>query len=398
MKKTQVLVWGRGNTWKQNRVWINQLYDVVGITGADVEEKDENVQEKVYAPENALTLKWEYIIVVSGYFEDIRRHICMDCKIDVNNIKNFEDEFKHQHRVSFGNKNEQVTFYILRAHWSERMNGLFNFFDRAVEAYYYAQKKGYELLIDMKNYYTEYAGDSYGMGTNIWENYFLQPSKYALQEAYESKNVILSSESDSEVYYEGQQFSNELYCSRKWNIETFSAFANNCKGWTCLNPKMEQLLECELKKFEGKGKVLGVLTRGTDMVYLKPKNHFVPCNREEFIVLVEQHMKQGGYKYLYLATEDQDILNSFIQRFGNQVIMTDQWRTTQQEEKVLMAVKSGRENDGYLRGQEYCLVIAMLAKCDALVANCICGGGLGAILMNEGAYKTIDVADNGVYK
>lgn len=393
MRKQHVLIWGNGNTWRQNCCWIRQIYDVVGITAADVREEDAG--QKLYPPAKAVELEYEFVMVVSIFFDEIRNQLVSKYGIRMEKIKNFEDEFNEERHVQFGDKNEDVTFYILRAHWQERMNGFFNFYDRAVMVYYHTHRLGYELLIDMKNYYTEYAGNERYGKENIWEDYFSQPSRYTLEEAYESSNVILSKFGDE--YYNTIEYSAESYLSGKWYVETYSMLAKACKGWTCPSPGMELHIRDEKRKFMDKGKVLGVLARGTDMIYLRPQNHFVPYKTECFIESVEAYMKQKEYQYLYLATEDSDILRMFLEHFKERLIVTEQWRTSQTTDKMLMAIKSGRENDGYLRGMEYCLVVSMLAECDALVANCLCGGVLGAMILNEGAYMDIDVADAGLY-
>ncbi len=77
----------------------------------------------------------------------------------------------------------------------------FTIFDRAMALYYKTRQLGYELLVDMKNYYTEYSGlDRYGI-VNVWEDYYEQPSKYTLDEAYQSKKVILSKFDSVEYNY-----------------------------------------------------------------------------------------------------------------------------------------------------------------------------------------------------
>ncbi len=124
---------------------------------------------------------------------------------------------------------------------------------------------------------------------------------------------------------------------------------------------------------------------------MKPENHFIPCDTDEFIDYVRTYRKKLGYGAIYLATEDEDILEKFKQSFSEDELFFSEQQRFGNTGRVLMDVKVDRENDGFLRGMEYCLVVLMLSKCDGLLANCYCGGTEGAISLNGGRYKDIEV-------
>lgn len=395
MRKERILVWGNGNALRKNICWIKQLYFIVGITESNMELSVQKRGELLYPPARALQLQYDSILVVSQYFGEIKEHLIGQYGIEEKKIRNFEDEFLEERKLRFGSANKNVTFYILRAHWYERKNGFFNFYTRAMEAYFYTQKRGYELLVDMKNYYTEYAGlERYGVD-NVWEDYFQQPSMYSLDDVYQSANVILSKFMDEK--YCNMNVSEFEYGSVEWWIASRQMLAKQYKNWVKPVKILVDYLEKENKRMEGRGNILGVIARGTDYVYLKPEKHFIPCNTDEFIKYVKGYMKESGYQTIYLATEDEEILERFRESFSEDELFFSEQKRFGNTGQVLMDVRVERERDGFLRGMEYCLVMLVISGCDSLIANCFCGGTEGAILLSGGGYKEIKVIDSGVY-
>ena len=188
MKKQAVLLWGNGKALKENIFWIRQLYDVKGITGKSVVETD--LSHGLFTIDEALNINYDKIMITSMYHDEIRNELIWHYHISCDDIIYFMDEFNTEKRISFGSKNKGITMYIGRVSYAIYKNGFMNFLEGAFCVYNYCCKKGYELLIDMKNYYTSYAGERYGK-VNVWEEYFMQPSKYSLDEAYESEDVII---------------------------------------------------------------------------------------------------------------------------------------------------------------------------------------------------------------
>lgn len=395
MKKEHALLYGNGPTLKKNICWIRQLYEVSGITDTNMLQSQPELG--LFTVEDALLLDYDVILVTSYYYSEIREYLIQACKVREDLIRFCLDEFHVERHLSFGDSNPETVFYILRAHWDEHKNGLFNFFSAAVTAYYHTRKKNQELLIDMKNYYTEYAGlERYGK-VNVWEDYFSQPSGYSLEEVYQSRNVILSKFND-ELYVDAD-ISEYPHLSNKWYTDTYEKLSRMIGNRFKFNSHMLAHLRQEERLFRNRaGGVLGVLARGTDMIYLKPENHFIPYDTDCFIAYVKQWMKRESYDFLYLATEDLDILERFQFHFSDSLLYSEQQRTRQTGDKMLMEIQFDRENDGFLRGKEYATIIHMLSLCDALVANCICGGVLGALVLNGGKYKQIEVLDAGIYK
>lgn len=388
----KILLYGYGNTYKKNIYWIKQLYSIVGITDSKITITCK--EKKEYKIEDAVKLDFDIILVTSIFFDEIKRNLIEEFDVEESRIHWFVDEFCYEHHIVFGEKNPNIIFYIFRAHWQESKNGFFNFFDRVIACYYRTRQLGYELLVDMKNYYTEYAGiERYGI-INVWEDYYEQPSQYTLDEAYQSKNVILSKFDDEQYNY--PELSKEKYFSNKWWVETYKILGNMFH--ISLKQTLKEDIRREVIRLRlSERKVLGILARGTDYISLKPKNHPIPYNTDLLIDECKNRFLDEKYEYIYIATEDLDILEKFQNCFGEKLLFSEQIRIRQDVKMMLMDIKFQREKDSYLRGLEYCVVINILAWCDGLLANCSCYGALGAIAINEGRYITCEILDGGIY-
>lgn len=391
--KEKILIYGCGEIYQKNRYWIPTIYDVVGIV--DRKWKSSNTEQKCYTIEEGLKLNFEKILVTTGssVFEEIAQFLIDNYNISGDKVIHFLDEFSEERVMSFGNENPKICFFILRAHWQENSNGFYNFFNRAVRTYHYAKKNGYEFLVDMKHYYTEYAGlDNYGK-YNVWENYYDQPSSYSLEEAYCSKNVILSkfgTEWDKDRIGDIFTEHKEKYLP---HVELGKLYAD----FFCVSSVLAKSIKKEKERLNWRDqRILGVLMRGTDFKNC-PSRHPVTHPINDVIDDVLEIVSFKKFDFVYLATEDSEILEVFRERIGNKLIYSDQYRTDRFD-RPLMKIKFKRDNDGYMRGLEYCTVIEMLSVCDSIVANCMCGGTMAALTRNQGKYEDILVYDDGFYE
>lgn len=392
-KSENVVLYGNGKILHENICWLNLLYNVLGITGSDVLESCP--ERKQYTKEDALQFKYDKIIITTDYYDEVKSELVSRYQVPIQKIFSYRDDFTER-KFSFGDENPDITFLVFRVTCEIKNNGFMNFYNSVVEMYYYAKQQGYELVVDMKNYFSLYTEiESYGQ-KNTWEDFFKQPSAYSLEEVYRSKNVILS----------------------KWNtypmqIEPYSSYykqihqiARTCGKNIEYSDLFKNFLLREMKKIKNK-KILGVLARGTSYFVMRPKGHPIPTETNKFIANVEKMMADNNYEYVYLATEDKLIFEQFKLKFGEKLLYTEQNRMVASEDEALHLdnkwewanrfyeeMYDKKNNNPAL---EYNLVIAMLAQCSGLIANCICGGAKGAIYQNGGEYKVVDVNYNGLF-
>lgn len=408
MKKQSVLLWGNGKVLEQNFSWIYQLYEVIGITGGDVRSaKLYKGGVWTFQEDEAVKLKYDVIMITSMYYEEINDKLVNRYQIPPSQIIFFLDEFRKKRNVSFGTKNKDITIYVWRLPYPKHKNGFMNYLEDLFVACFICEKQGYELVVDMKNYYSEYMRGRECGSVNVWEEYFKQPSKYTLEETYESKHVILNDNIDVGAL-EGRildsigghkGISNNIYADVRTYIKVVTFLGKRYGDrFQYSETFKEKVYNEQIRVFRDKVKVLGVIARGSDYLSLHPKGHPIPCENIQYIERVKRYMIRYDYQYIYLATEDLEIYHQFENAFlSEHMLSSEQKRVAGCGKHLLMDIKLHNEDDGYIRGMEYNLVIAMLAKCDGIIANCMCGAVVGALLQNGGKYKHIEIMDNGVY-
>lgn len=150
-------------------------------------------------------------------------------------------------------------------------------------------------------------------------------------------------------------------------------------------------------------RVLGVLARGTDYVYLKPTNHAKVTETDRLLDRVMRTVELDGYDYVYLATEDEDIYNRFFNIFGEFLISVDQKRYSlsqfnDSKRAIADIITDETEEQKEERMLDYIKVLYVLSKCTSLIASNDCGGVRFAKEINDNKYEECYVYENGRYE
>lgn len=297
------------------------------------------------------------------------------------------NKFKWRERkISLGYENPDKVFYIIRFRFMGGLFGLMNYYIPQIE---YAINKGYIPIIDMMNMKNMYlAQDKIGI-ENSWEYFFEQPCGYTLEDIKKSKNIILSNAGKKSTKKDNLTdliFNNEELL--KWNM-IFSKYIK-------LKANVEEYIKSQYLQVIGdSSRVLGVLSRGTDYINNKPKNHPVQPEVSEIIEKVKLVCKEYNCDKIFLATEDKRIWNEFVKVFGNNVVTNEHQLYEDTGKSYLPDVTFNRNNDEYLRGLEYLTTIIILSKCNFLVAG-NCGGSLAAMYINR-SYDYSYIFNLGLY-
>ena len=258
----------------------------------------------------------------------------------------------------------------------------------------YALDHGYIPVVDLKNYITQYTLKN--EKKNVWEIFFEQPAGYGLEDIKDSKNVIINrmTPAPAKKYLMGQI---EFYD----NQERISYFRNIFKKFIHPNNKtLDYIRNKEKQLFKDKGRVLGILCRGTDYVVAKPKNHPIQPDVSEIIKDAKKVMKEKQCNYVFVATEDKDILDVLKAEFGDKLLFLDQRRYSgkdMQSDQVLAQIKKkDKERNPIKDALDYFAAVYLLTRCCCFIGGRT-GGTKGVLLMNDGfEYKKI--YDLGLYK
>lgn len=188
---------------------------------------------------------------------------------------------------------------------------------------------------------------------NMWEQYFKPVSNISVEEALRSKNVICirNNQLDCHAIWVNPYFRNIWYQGAKFDVflndETIKQF--------------EQALPFSLR--DRNMKVLGVLARGTDKPGLKKSID----NTEKMLRECRIIFERGKFDNLFLATEDKDYYDAFLEEFGDKLISINQKRVTGEELiGSQLNIPQGKRSEF---GRTYLLITYCLSKCDAILYN-----------------------------
>ncbi len=251
-----------------------------------------------------------------------------------------------------------------------------------------------------------YCDDSEDGHRVTWTDYFMQPF-----EEYASEYADLPMV-DSKEISDGFLISFIDYNFIRYRIEGELVWAEMAmrmyRDFVRLNSKCQNYADNELKNVLGDRRVLGAVCRGTDMNNLKLQGHPVQPSPEDVIQLSQKVMAEYKLDYIYIASEDENIVEMFHKEFANKLIVNRRhyYNSYYDEElakfgtdtaRITKAVQHAMAEDKEIDpGLEYLSSIVILSKCKALVGG-NCGASLAACYMNMHNYEYLEIVDLGIY-
>lgn len=290
-------------------------------------------------------------------------------------------------KKNFGTLNSETTVLIIRPNSQDGMQGLLSLLVQALRWIEYSDRNGYKAVVDYKNYKTQY----YVNGLNAWELFFNQPSDLSIDEAYNSKNVILSGVSFK------MTVDNRMYRD--------AIFSDSCLLDKCISIlQRHELLTEEVKKIaikEGKSididQCIGVYIRGTDYVKLKPTGEYKQPDIRDVISKIREFRDKYDNPNIYLVTEDYNYYVEMHKTFGEclKTVSFDNYVKGYDGKDYLY--KSGLlEADKKVRGINYLVKVLLLAKCKYFIGS-ITNGSIIAYCMNKKMYDDEYIFNLGYY-
>ncbi len=147
--------------------------------------------------------------------------------------------------------------------------------------------------------------------------------------------------------------------------------------------------------FEGR-KVLGILIRGTDYISSGLSGDRLMATVPQMLPTIRQWMEEDHYDCIFLATEDQDILNQMKAEFGKQVIAVAQERHSVSEFRKGQIITdleketySEEEYDAKVEDTtiNYFYALYLLSRCDSFMCSGQCNGWDVVNDFNEGKFQ-----------
>lgn len=283
----------------------------------------------------------------------------------------FGEYRKRERRMFKGNDNPDKTFYVICFDYDTQ--GLFAIVKSILSHIIYAIDKGWIPVVDLKNYSCQYQQD----GENVWELFFEQPFGYTLDDIQTSKNIIRS-------YYGMYPYNKyDFYVDVLDHPEKCKRIAQYYKKYIKPQPKVLECMEKTLVDLHIDNKTLGVLCRGTDYLTRQPKYHPRQPDPEIVIDDAQKFMKCNGYDSIFVATEDEIVLDMFKKIFGDRLKFISQPRLRLNDSHHFLSdIKTAND----IRNQialDYYTALYILSHCPAILAGRT-AGTLGAVFMSEG--------------
>ena len=290
--------------------------------------------------------------------------------------------------VHFGGKrNPDKTFYVIRFE-DDHAWGLLMCFQWVMAHVRLALERRLIPVVDMENYHGSYREEEPINGTrNVWEYFWKQPGGVSLEEAYGSRNIVLSPRLDLPAatietirYLDSDEMimdDHNLIATHMQFNETTLAYA----GEYC-------------STFPRDGEILGVISRGSDYNKTKPIGAASMLSPELLLELAKAVMHKHNIKYCFLATEEKKVLEMFLGEFGSNLIWNpesvffDDIFTPKKNESLLSQHfhKIERQYPRYAVALNYLTNVIALSRCQYFLGSVGATGGRIAILLNGCRY------------
>jgi len=303
--------------------------------------------------------------------------------------ENDKNKLTWSHR---GNQNPNINILILDI--DGKGVGMGPLLQRVLRGLFFAEFYGFVPVVRfIDTYYKE--SDTFLNTDNVFEYYFVQPEDIDVNTAEISSRVFSCGISQINTVSNFLGFKGMYEVSEKY-LDEMGRISRKLK----LNSTTYNYIKKSIKSIYPKGeikKTLGVHVRGTDFL-LKWEGHPVPIRPEEYFQIIDDVLTDYGYEYVFLATDDLNILKKFQEKYGEVLLFyADVHRGTNMEN--ISMVSTGRQHEHYLNGVEVLRDIYTLAWSDGLIAG-YSHVSISARILRRGMEKPFDyekVLFKGIY-
>ena len=294
---------------------------------------------------------------MKSYIKNLLRDELADILIEIKSKTNKKfSNFEANKIYSFGKNNPDKIFYIINR--KSPGGGLFSNVTFVLNQLEICLSKNYIPVVDMLNFPSIYNDlNPIDNSENSWEYYFDQPTKYNLNDAYSSQNVIFSD----------NVFKIDSADKKEYALELISPSLSKVRQY--IKPQKKYYNEAEEffeKSFDKSDKVLGVHFRGSN--YKICARHAFSLTPRIMIKNIDFLMKNFNYNKIFLCTEETLFFEKLKEYYGNKIFFLDTYRVKINPfSSHIPAFRDyPRKNHRYLLGKESLLESLVLSKCHGL--------------------------------
>ena len=275
-----------------------------------------------------------------------RSKIHPNLKLD---LKSNENRDLYYNIKSFGELNKDKIFYVIQRFVG---GGMFSNINYILHHLYICDKLECTPIIDFKNFPTKYNEPNIiNKSYNMWDYYFEPINDYKLDDIYQSKFVIISSNKTNKI----KEFDSFQNLSQKHHNLFLKYFKVN-------KDIMNEIETFKNKNFINK-KVLGVHFRGTDMKI--QERHPFPPTIQQMVGLIDAEIKKNNYDVIYLVTEDSKYYEKLSKKYKERLCSYNSYRTN----KFDVFDNQKRQNHRFNIGKENLIDMYLLSETNGIVCS-----------------------------
>lgn len=306
-----------------------------------------------------------------------------------NSISVFKSLIWISKRNCYGSLNKNQTILLIDCHCPT--SGLVDIMRFCCAYVRIAKKRNMMPVIKMDSVTNQYVES----GENMWESFFEPVSQLSIEEVFESYDVI-SLRDNNNILTDWEM---NPFLKQEEHFLHMQGAEKVFNSWIKINQSTLSYINKNLPEqfFNDKTRILGVIMRGTDyrMSAVKARGEKKERNTsvERVIKRVEELCRIWGYEYIFVATEDEEYLGEFKERFQNRLLYIKQKRVVYNEEKdknkLVASMLEINGNKEFVKN--YLTVLYALSKCHGLLASMYCGATFVARKWNAGMYEVDEV-------
>jgi len=293
-----------------------------------------------------------------------------------NNLQFIDKYFDKKARRFIGNK---IKYLLINENQIER--GLLSKYTTMLLNSYWALKNNYIPIINFQY-------RNYEIKENQFNDLFL--TNFELRKEKAGNNEYIRDSRNLPSLYD---FWNEDFFSSSNKIIELNSFS---KKYLPFNNAINQRVADNLEKFLfDKNMILGVKARGGDYNQLKLRDHYRQPTSIELFKKIEEITSTQNFDFIFLSTEDEDIINTFEKEYSQKLKYCDFKRKNFSDIKFVKTINESFELnlDDALN---YVIEIILLSNSDYLLGGINSGMVCAAILNNN--KSPINVINNERYK
>jgi hypothetical protein len=283
-------------------------------------------------------------------------------------------------------------FYVIRR--EPPGAGLFSNMNHVLQGLVEAEKRNLIPVVDMENYWTSYSLSTSIYGSeNAWEYFFEQPTDHTLDNAYKSKQYVLS---------KGNRISQTHWLSNKnldfvFDADKIMELNRLLSTYVHLNPLTKKTLE-QIKSeihFDPL-RTLGISLRGTDYIEVEPHGHPRQPGISQIIETIRRVYDPKKYNKIFLACEDTEIRKEVEKQFKGLVHENFRQNSYFTAHVIAELGLSGRDLDKMVNSLGYLIEMWILSECSSCLAS-LANGSVISIGLNNLNFTPLELFRLGNY-